>query len=114
MMNMKIVVFVPVFEDVVQDAEIFTGATAEQDAGQAFLNHTGVSYESFGEAEDRDELLRESDTIGSYIKMVEVPLKVVIEVRGGVADETEVPDGVEVEIIDHENNSLEDGQNDEI
>lgn len=34
--------------------------------------------------------------------------KVIIEVRGGVAEATQVPDNVEVEIIDHDNDIQQD------
>jgi len=33
-------------------------------------------------------------------------LKVIIEVSGGVADVTQCPEGVEVEIIDHDNEEV--------
>lgn len=97
---MKICVFVPVYEDVVQDADVFVGPNAEQEAEEAFLNHTGVTYKAFEDAEDTDELLRPSDTMGSYIKMVDVPVKVKVEVWRGMAEETENPYGIEVEIDD--------------
>lgn len=64
---MKVVVFVPVEMDCVKDPEIFIGNDAEARAANAFLKHTGVEYSSFLQAEDRDELLAISETIGTRI-----------------------------------------------
>ncbi|WP_103108513.1 hypothetical protein [Brevibacillus reuszeri] len=103
---MKIAVFVPVSEDVVYEAEVFVGNNSEAEAMQAFFKHTGVDYREFQSSMDPDELLREGDTIGSYIKIVEFPLQVVIEVYGGIAGVTSSPDGIEVQIIDHDESVL--------
>ncbi|WP_429311892.1 hypothetical protein [Paenibacillus mucilaginosus] len=90
-------------EDVVQEAQIFIGEYAQRDAELAFLAHTNVYYELFLQSEDRELALSVSDTVGSHIRSIEVPAKVVIEVSGGVAEATQVPHGVEVQIIDWDN-----------
>ncbi|MDC0764898.1 hypothetical protein POF51_29695 [Brevibacillus sp. AG] len=99
----EIAVFVPVFEDVVLDPMIFTGECAMEEAKNAFLKHTGVTYEMFLQAAYPDELLNVSDTVGTRISVKAEELSVVIEVSGGVAEATQVPNGVSVKIVDGDN-----------
>jgi hypothetical protein len=44
-----------------------------------------------------------NEMISAVDEIIARSRKVVIEVSGGVAEATQVPDGVEVEIIDHDN-----------
>jgi hypothetical protein len=99
--GMDIYVFVPITEDSVQEkAKIFVGPHACELAEAAFKEHTGVAYVDFEQADQKDEILSASDTIGSYITVQRIATPIQVTVERGLASVTDNPHSVPVVIID--------------
>ncbi|MGV2887564.1 hypothetical protein [Paenibacillus taichungensis] len=99
--ELEINVFVPIYEDYVQKkAEIFVGPHSREEAEAAFLDHTGVAYAVYEQSNDRDELLRESDTVGSYIERRGISNALHIELYRGTVSVSSNPLGVPYVIED--------------
>ena len=87
-------------EKSVRDEDLFRAIAPFVEAG-SFITMMGQDDESWRWYFDGQEMITQPGNI------VYEDSKVVVEVRGGVAEVTQCPPGIEVEIIDHDNRDAE-------
>ena len=87
-------------EKYVDDDELFRTVAPFVEAG-SFITMMGQDDESWRWYFDGQEMITQPGNI------VYEDSKVIVEVRGGVAEVTQCPAGIEVEIIDHDNRDAE-------